>query len=37
MWNDLENTEENCDKIEQKWKKKRKNKLNSGKILKIWN
>jgi hypothetical protein len=33
MWNDLENTEENSDKIGKIWKK---NKLNSEEISKIW-
>ena len=36
MWIDLENTEENSDKIGKIWKKERKNQLNSEKILKIW-
>ena len=35
MWIDLENTEENSDKIGKIWKKS-KNELNSEKISKIW-
>ena len=34
MWIDLENTEENSDRIGKVWKKK--NQLNSEKISKIW-
>jgi hypothetical protein len=33
MWNDMENMEENREKI---WKIRKKNKLNSEKVWKIW-
>jgi hypothetical protein len=33
MWNDMENTEENCEKIWKIWKK---SSLNSEMIWKIW-
>ena len=47
MWNAMENTEENCEKIRKKWKKSKSNsemiwkickksKVNSGMIWKIW-